>query len=53
MLICVAGLEIRVAGRGDAAETAQMLARAFMPIRCSVGSFQLRARGIGDCDVIS
>ena len=29
MLICVAGLEIRVAGRGDAAETPQMLARAF------------------------
>jgi GNAT superfamily N-acetyltransferase len=26
---CVADLEIRVAGRGDAAETAQMLARAF------------------------
>jgi hypothetical protein len=25
----VAGLEIRVAGRGDAAETAQMLARPF------------------------
>jgi hypothetical protein len=29
MLVCVAGLEIRVAGRGDTAETAQMLARAF------------------------
>jgi GNAT superfamily N-acetyltransferase len=29
MLICVAGLGIRVAGPGDAAETAQMLARAF------------------------
>jgi GNAT superfamily N-acetyltransferase len=27
--MCVAGLEIRLAGRGDAAETAQMLARAF------------------------
>jgi hypothetical protein len=29
MLICVPGLEIRVAGRGDTAETARMLARAF------------------------
>jgi GNAT superfamily N-acetyltransferase len=29
MLVRVAGLEIRVAGREDAAETAQMLARAF------------------------
>jgi GNAT superfamily N-acetyltransferase len=29
MLACVAGLEIGVAGRPDAAETAQMLARAF------------------------
>jgi GNAT superfamily N-acetyltransferase len=29
MLVCVAGLEIRVAGRDDAAETAQILARAF------------------------
>src|SRR5581483_3032068 len=29
MLVCVAGLEIRMAGRGDTAETAQMLARAF------------------------
>jgi hypothetical protein len=28
-MVCVAGLEIRVAERGDAAQTAQMLARAF------------------------
>ena len=28
-MVCVAGLEIRVAGHGDAAETAQTLARAF------------------------
>lgn len=27
--MCVAGIEIRVAGRGDTAETVQMLARAF------------------------
>jgi hypothetical protein len=27
--VWVAGLEIRVAGRGDAAETGQVLARAF------------------------
>ena len=29
MLVCMAGPEIRVAGRGDIAQTAQMLARAF------------------------
>lgn len=28
-MVCVAGLEVRVAGREDAAETAQVLARAF------------------------
>ncbi|MFZ0168817.1 MAG: hypothetical protein WAL64_05265 [Candidatus Dormiibacterota bacterium] len=45
--------EIRVAGPGDAAESARMLARAFQTIRRSTGSFLLRARGIDDCDVIS
>jgi GNAT superfamily N-acetyltransferase len=52
-MVCVAGLEIRVAGRADAAETAQMLARAFHddPVRQGhgVGAALLRAR-LRRCD---
>jgi hypothetical protein len=52
-MVCVAGLDIRVAGPGDAAEIAGTLARTFRDDPVFGWLLPPRARGIGACDVFS